>query len=884
MKIDDIGESVRQILLKLSKDEFLYDLLLAYGKPKASIKRLQQVGTGSYNLSKQQGTVLWKKQVHFTATTKKDLAAIIDDANEADAVEKYTPRFVIVTNFDRFVAMDTKTGDSLDIPFVELHQHIDFFLPWAGMEKAQGVVDNPADVKAAEKMAKLYDLIRADNRGKDAASIHALNVFLSRLLFCFFAEDTQIFPKDLFSNSIASHTSADGSDIQEYLQKLFRLLNVEDRKKCPGYLRDFPYVNGGLFAEDHTVPKFSAKSRAILIECGADLNWSEINPDIFGSMIQAVVDVDQREDMGMHYTSVANIMKVIEPLFLDALQEEFQSSRGNAKRLEGLLKRISAIRIFDPACGSGNFLIIAYKELRKLEMDVLNALSDVRKQNDFGLSGIRLSHFFGIELDDFAHEVAILSMWLAEHQMNQAFMVKFGKATPALPLKASGHIYCDNATRTDWERVCPPDETKETYILGNPPYHGSRRQNDEQTEDLKHVFGKDYMSIDYIFAWFYKGAKYVERTGASLAFVSTNSICQGEQVALSWPKILSNSLEIGFSHTSFRWHNNAKANAAVTVVVVGLRQKSDANRYIYRDGYKVEAKEINPYLADAKTVYVHSRSKAFEGYPEMNFGNMPADGGMLLFTPEERDAFVVAEPTSERWFMKCLSAREFLSGRDRWCLWLVGITKPEIASMPLVAKRVAQLKKIRLNSSRPQLADIPHLFAQITQPPDKSFILIPRHSSENRAYIPMGFFDKTYIASDSCLIVPTQDLVLFGLLTSRMHMTWVRTVAGRIKTDFRYSKDIVYNTFPFPRVAADLAERVKVSVRNLLAVREEHSEFTLSQLYDPKKMPEDLKKAHDELDVLIDRTFRVKPFDTDNERLSYLFEQYLAKTRKTNNA
>ncbi len=881
MNITQIEEKVKELVTTFDPSTFIYELLDAYGKPKASISRLKVEGTGGYNLSKEANTILWKNQLYYQSVKAKDLHSIIDEAHKSDSVAKHSPRFIIVTNNKDILAIDTKTKDTLDSTVSELHRKFDFFLPWAGLEKSQSYNENPADVKAAEKMAKLFDLLRDDNDGSDAKSIHALNVFLSRILFCLFAEDTGIFSNNRFTNSIESHTQEDGSDLSQYLTKLFAVLNLEEskRKNIPDYLNSFQYVNGGLFADNHKVPNFSRKSRKMLIECGAGLNWSEINPDIFGSMIQAVVHPDQRGNMGMHYTSVPNIMKVIEPLFLTELRGEYDKYRDNKAKLEQLLFRLEHIKVFDPACGSGNFLIIAYREIRNLEMMIFKTLQELSKEKLLPFSRISLTQFYGIELDDFAHEVALLSLWLAEHQMNVKFKATFGHCPAALPLKQSGNIVCANATRVNWLAVCPHDKNGETYVLGNPPYLGSRRQTEEQTEDIKSVFGDDYKSVDYICAWFHKGAKFIETGNAKLAFVTTNSICQGEQVALAWPKILGNSIEIGFCHSEFKWTNSAKANAAVIVTIIGLRKISDEKKFIYADGYTTEAKDINPYLVDAPTIYVHSRSNPLGRVPEMNFGNMPADGGKLLFTKEEKDTFIKQEPKAKKWFKPLISAREYLNGIERWCLWLVKSTPEEIREMPLVQQRVKELKKIREESSRPQLANIPHLFAQVTQPSGENFILIPRHSSENRDYIPISHFDMNNVAHDSCLIVASDSLALFGLLTSRMHMVWMRAVAGRLKTDYRYSKEVVYNTFPFPNLSKASEEKIVTCVMKLVEARENHSEKTLAEQYDPEKMPADLLEAHNELDQVVDRCYRAKIFESDAARLSVLFDLYLSKTQ-----
>ncbi|PPT93302.1 hypothetical protein XaraCFBP7407_18675 [Xanthomonas arboricola pv. arracaciae] len=572
MKIAEISESVRQLVLAPDQDRFLFDLLLAYGQPKASITRLESKDKGSYNLSTIDGTVLWKKKVLYATTPLDDVENYAQVLIASQATGKHAPRFVIVTNFDRLYSIDTNTEEKLDILFVELPKHFDFFLPWAGMEKAKHAPDNPADVKAAEKMAKLFDLIKADNPSEDPKANHSLNVFLSRLLFCYFAEDTGIFDEKLFTDKIQAQTSRDGSDVQAYLDQLFEHLNAEDRADSPNYLEKFPYVNGGLFAEKHPAPSFTTKSRAILIECGAELDWSEINPDIFGSMIQAVVDVKHRSTMGMHYTSFDNIMKVIEPLFLHDLYANFEASRDNPKKLYELLARIRKIKIFDPACGSGNFLIIAYKEIRKLEMEIFNQIASHSKQSDFGLTGIQLSQFYGIELDDFAHEVATLAMWLAEHQMNLAFVKRFGKFMPTLPLKPSGKFVHANALRREWSEICDPSDS-EVYIVGNPPYLGARNQDEGQKSDLALVYNnsEDYKDSDYVSGWILKAADYIQGQNSRFAFVTTNSISQGEQVSYLWPRLWRKDLEIFFARQGFKWGNSAKRNAGVTCVIAGVR-------------------------------------------------------------------------------------------------------------------------------------------------------------------------------------------------------------------------------------------------------------------------------------------------------------------------
>ncbi len=888
MNLAQIEDNLQTLIANIKPETFIYDMLLAYDTPKSTIKRLK--ADGGLNMARNANEVIWKSKLWFKSSDSGEIHAEFESIKANPTAMRHKPRFVVFTYYDTFLALDTKTSETLEIKITDLAKHFDFFLPWAGMEKAQAKYENPADVKAAERMARLYDEIKKDNITHTKEEVHNLNVFLSRLLFCFFAEDTGIFETAQFTTAIKNHTQLDGSDLHSYLDSLFEVMNTsnENRKvDLPQYLSNFPYVNGGLFRNTHFAPTFNRKSREAVLASG-DLQWAAINPDIFGSMIQAVITPEHRGGMGMHYTSVPNIMKVIEPLFLTELYEVFETALASnsvadkTKKLKDLLKRIRNIKVFDPACGSGNFLIIAYKELRKLEMAIFKELDKLQGKYgsgtfDFGessFSEISLKNFYGIELDDFAHEVATLSLWLAEHQMNQLFFQEFGRTRPALPLMETGNIVHGNACRIDWEMVCPKLEGDEIYILGNPPYLGSRRQNDFQKEDLKLIFGEDYKSIDYIAAWFYKGSRYILLSNSKCSFVSTNSICQGEQVSLVWKRIIQNGIEINFAHNDFKWTNSAKSNAAVIVIIVGIANKEKGSKFLFNSNLKTSVSSINPYLVEGSTIFIDSRQNPLSTFPEMNFGNMPADGGKLLFSLEEKNDFIVKEPNSEKYFKKLISAFEFLNGRERYCLWLEDVELEIIESMPLVRKLVLELKKIRLESSRPKLAEYPHLFAQITQPRDKDFILIPRHSSESREYIPIGFHNYSNKAHDSCLIVPTNENYLFSVLTSKIHMCWIKSVAGRIKTDFRYSKDVVYNNFPFPSITEGQKQELEKHVYKILEEREVHSEKTLAQLYDPDKMPEGLREAHRQNDLAIERCYREKPFESDEERLEYLFKLY----------
>lgn len=899
MNLSQIETNVDNLINNFNSTSFIYDFLLAYGTPNSVIQRLKK---GLLNSSKIEGEIIIKQKLFFKVVSTDELNNIIPLIIKNKAILKNKIRFVIVTDYDKIIAIDIKTNEQFESKISELNNHVTFFLPLAGMEKYSTQKENEADVKAAVQMAKLFDEIKKTNPTKTADDVHNLNVFLSRMLFCFFAEDTDIFPSNLFTSSINNHTQQDGSDLKEYLQNLFHVLNTEKRpKETPTYLKAFPYVNGGLFKNEIPLPTFNFKIRKAIIDSGGE-NWASINPDIFGSMIQAVVTPDQRGNLGMHYTSVPNIMKVIRPLFLDELYEEFEAVKHNINGLNKLLGRIANIRIFDPACGSGNFLIIAYKELRYLEIKILLQLKSLQSNTTSGFeekqpeifakaqltfadskpqaiqiemfSRIELGHFYGIELDDFAHEVAKLSLWLAQHQMNVEFNKVIGSHNPSLPLRDAGVIIQGNATRLNWEIVCPKPKKGEVFILGNPPYLGTRRQSEEQTSDLKSVYGNIYKSVDYIGAWFYKGANYVRNSNSRIALVSTNSICQGEQVGLIWPNILTDNIEIYFAYKDFKWSNLAQGKAAVNVVIIGLRNIDSKPKYLYVNNFKINHNIISPYLVEGNPTYLYNRSKPLSDFPEMNFGNMPADGGKLLFTTDEKQIFIESEPSSKKWFKKLISADEFINGTERWCLWLERCSSIEIDTMPLVKQRVNELKEIREKSSRPQLASIPHLFAQITQPPNQNYILIPRHSSENRDYIPFGFFSSDNIAHDSCLIIPTNKTYIFGVLTSKIHMIWINAVCGRLERRYRYSKDIVYNNFPFPPILQVQKEILEQHTHNILEQRAIHKEKPFAELYNPDKMPEDLLNAHLALDFAVERCYRDKPFETDEERLAHLFKLY----------
>ncbi|WP_298367558.1 DNA methyltransferase [uncultured Lutibacter sp.] len=884
MNASQIEKNIIALVENFNKEEFIYDLLLAYGISKTSITRLKR---GDFNLSKVEGEVLYKSKMLFKEVETGNLLHTIDELTKDASSLKYNPRFVIVTDYKTLLAKDIRTGQTLDTPILEIAKHFSFFLPWDGQEKYQSTNENYADRKASYEMAKLYDILVKENPSIYEDGGHSLNIFLSRLLFCFFAEDTAIFPVEgMFTDTLEQHTQTDGSDIHTFLNRLFKVLNTEDNSKEASHFSQFPFVNGGLFRNTIKSPKFNKEARKIIINCG-DLDWSEINPDIFGSMIQAVVNPAYRSGLGMHYTSVPNIMKVIEPLFLNELYDEFEKYKDNERKLKLLISRLGQLKIFDPACGSGNFLIIAYKELRLLEIKIWQQIDFNRKasklpyQTETVYTNIKLSQFYGIELDDFAHEMAILSLWLAEHQMNKIFvdeLFDFGRSKPILPLKEAGHITQDNATRIEWKNVCPIDLADEVYILGNPPYLGSSMQNTEQKKDMEIVFAryKRFKNLDYITSWFIKGSNYIKGFNSKLAFVTTNSITQGIQVELLWPNIFNGGIEIGFAHQSFKWTNNAKGNAGVTVVIIGLQNKSNNLKPIFNLGLKSKVPNINGYLQAGENLFISKKSNPISKLPKMISGNKPVDGGNLILNENEKNKFISNNPNSYNYIKKFIGASEFLNNTCRYCLWIEDEDLKEAKKIDDISNRIKETKEFRLKSrdvGAQNLASKAHQFRDFFFSIN-STILIPQTTSERREYIPIGYLSPDFIISNGARAIFDAEPWIFGLLSSKIHNVWIQAVAGRLETRIQYSNTLCYNTFPFPEINKKQKEQINLHVFEVLEEREKHPEKTLAQLYDPDKMPKGLKEVHHQLDLAIERCYRLKPFTSDTERLEYLFKEY----------
>ena len=899
---DSFSSSVRA-------SEVGYQLLYSFGKSERDIERYKE-GKG---VLKTFDGLLIKGLFCYQQANMFGITEQLEQLKSNVGVLKAAPKIIAVSDGKTLLAYDLREKDTYENQLTHVASDFAFFYPLMDVERVHYVEESPADIKAAEKLAKLHDELRSYNEFRSSDDLHDLNLFISRLLFCFFAEDTGIFEENLFTSSIQRYTKEDGSDISDYLDWSFNIMDVSLRRSdTPSIIKQFPYVNGGLFSKHIQIPKMGAKARRIIIECG-ELDWKDINPDIFGSMIQAVVNPEERANQGMHYTSVPNIMKVINPLFMDELRGEYNKlneeyeqllqmkkigaiketefyagCRPLSRKCQALLVRMSKMKFFDPACGSGNFLIITYKCLRFLEMDILSLQLKCQADTQsmfVDTSVITLDQFYGIELLDFPHEVAMLSLWLAEHQMNTKLNENFGVNTKALPLKNITQIICGNACRIDWNEVCPHAKDEEVFIFGNPPYLGSSMQDESQKADLEHVCGKfqNYKNLDYIANWFYLGTLYIKGSKAKCAFVSTNSICQGDSVALLWPNVFDKGVEINFAYQSFKWMNNAKYNAMVMVVIIGLAKKSNGMKQLFTtDNQCKNCQTINAYLLDAPNLIIGRNPTPISDFPEMVFGNKPTDGGFLIMEQFERDEIIDEYPQAERLIRKYHGADSFLYGDIRYCLWIKDEDANFANSIPPIRSRLDKVKEFRLQSkaeSTVLYANRPHLFKQRAHK-DTDAIIVPGTSSERRKYIPMGIVSKDIILSNSTQVIYEANTLIFGIISSRIHVIWVAAVGGKLETRYRYT-NICYNSFPFPKISEDKKKEIESAAENVLVTREYYPDKTLAELYDPDKMPQDLREAHAKLDVIVESCYPGYPFASDEARLECLFKLYEKMTVST---
>ena len=871
-------------------EEFPFSFAEATDASQAAISKLRN---GSTNKSDLPGGVLFGKRFHYAPAPAGKSDATLEQLRASKKTKSSKPAILLATDGEMIAAEHTPSGETLHCAFKELGDQFGFFLPAAGKERYRAVEENPVDVKATGKLAKLYDaLIRANPDWGTDARRHEMNQLMMRLIFCMFAEDVGIFPEHQFSRLIFTYAGDKGEEAHKAIMAAFRAMNLpkNERTGLPAWTSELDYVNGGLFAGTIDAPKFDAAAFRYLREaCGLD--WRDINPDIFGSMIQSVADPKQRSELGMHYTSVPNIMKVIGPLFLDDLDAEIHKGWDRARALQQTLGRMSHIRVFDPACGSGNFLVVSYRELRARETRIMQRLEELDGRNAMGtsemFSRIKIDNFYGIEISDFAAETAKLALFIAEYQANATFKAVFGRCPAALPLRDAARIHTGNSLRLDWEKICPPPaKEEEVFIAGNPPFLGSTFQSGEQKSDLAYVFSKDvktFAAFDFVAAWFFKASRYVREYAVRAAFVSTNSICQGQSVAALWPHILGDDLEISFAHKDFKWNNNASSKAAVICSIIGIRRFSKEKKRIFSESLESIAENINAYLVDSPHVFVDSIRKPMFGLPIMDYGNKPVEGGALILSPEERAEFIISDPRSEKFIRKFMGSMEVVRGIERYCLWIADEDVMEANSIAPIRDRVDAVFHYRRKSVKAPtraLASQGHRFVERRVPKNlSSAILVPRVTSERRPYLPVERVGADVISSDLNQVLYDAPEWCIALIASRLHLVWIATVCGKLKSDFRYSNTLGWNTFPVPKFTDEQLEALSASARRILKCRYSHYPKTIADLYDPDKMPDDLRAVHKENDDLLESMYIGRPFRNDTERLETLFKLYAAKIK-----
>ncbi|WP_424991309.1 class I SAM-dependent DNA methyltransferase [Fluviibacterium sp. S390] len=906
MNAVEIEEAISALAdLPFDGDEFPYAFLLAFGNKATTIKRLR---SGSSNKS-DQGGVLQTNNIHMKVCGAGEVTTTLAQLKASPATTKAKAKFVLATDGTDLEAEDLTTGETIACAYTDFPDHFGFFLPLAGISTVKQIRESAFDIKATGRLNRLYiELLKDNPEWGRAERRHDMNHFMARLIFCFFAEDTDIFKAtDQFTGTIERMSDKDSSNTHEVISELFRAMNTKsDDRTAAGIARwanVFPYVNGGLFSGSTDVPRFSKIARSYLLHIG-NLDWTKINPDIFGSMIQAVADDEERGALGMHYTSVPNILKVLNPLFLDDLREKLEEAGDNPRKLLNLRNRIAKIRVFDPACGSGNFLVIAYKEMRAIEAEI-----NERRDESDRRTEIPLTNYRGIELRDFPAEIARLALIIAEYQCDVTYRGQKEALAEFLPLDAMNWITSANALQIDWLSVCPPTGTSvkyqsddlfrtpldqaqidfeneggETYICGNPPYQGSVNQTIEQKEDMADVFSRylpRYKDLDYVASWLVRAAEYAEATQAATAFVTTNSICQGEQVGMLWPIIFAKKQRINFAHTSFLWKNNAANNAGVTCIVIGISDDKSSNAKIFDGEIVRSVPNIGPYLTPSDSTIVRKSNVQISGLPQMVSGNKATDGGNLILSSEELDSLTYEFPQSSKFVRRLEGAKEFIRGDARWCIWLEDQNLPEISDIPPIAKRIDSVRVVRSESRGKQANEasaFPHRFVYAPHVEGRS-ILIPSVSSERREYLPCGFFDdRTVIVAPNLVMYGSPQWCL-SLIASRIHLVWIATVCGKLKTDFRYSNTLGWNTFPVPKLTEKNKDDLTRCAEDILLAREAHFPATIAELYDPDKMPADLRAVHDRNDETLERIYIGRRFRNDTERLEKLFELYTKMTK-----
>ncbi len=931
MNAVEIEEAVSKLVEEaFNAAEFPYAFLEAFGNKTATLQRLRNVGKNSTNKTDVTGdgvlAVLQRNNIHMATCSDGGPDAVADllkRLTDSPATGKHKAKFVLATDGHTVHAESLNSDDPpLVCEYKELADHFGYFLELAGISTVRQIRENAFDIKATGRLNRLYvELLRNNPDWDGDQRREELNHFFARLIFCFFAEDTGIFNGSaLFTETVRQMSDPSGENTDFVLSEIFRAMDVpmkeRDAAKLRSWAGQFPYVNGGLFGSNgskdarSTVPKFTQIARSYLLHIGT-LDWTQINPDIFGSMIQAVADDEERGALGMHYTSVPNILKVLNPLFLDDLHAQLKEADKNPRKLLNLRKRLARIRVFDPACGSGNFLVIAYKEMRKIEAEINILRGEPERKSE-----IPLTNFRGIELRHFAVEIARLALIIAEYQCDELYRGQRLALAEFLPLNKENWITHGNALRLDWLKVCPPtgtgvklieddlfqtpldqieidfeNEGGETYICGNPPYLGSTWQTESQKDDLHQVFAhrtSQWKSLDYVSGWFMKAVEYGQSTETVTAFVATNSICQGQQVSLLWPLIQKRSHQIAFAHTSFKWANLASHNAGVTVIIVGLAKTIQRPKVLFSIGENGEdnarvVANINAYLVPADDVIVDKRRDPISDVSTIDAGGKPVDGGHLLMTADDKRRLLRDAPEANEFILRVFGADEYTNGKIRHCLWIKDDDVERANSIPDIASRISSVAEMRRGSPKPatrKAANAPHRFDEVKQSGTEQIAVIPKLTSESREYIPVGLLAPGSIVTDLAFAMYEPSLADVGLLNSKLHFVWIATVCGKFKTDYRFSNVLGWNTFPVPLLTEENKEGLAQCAEQILLAREAHWPATIAELYDPEKMPDDLRAAHDRNDETLERIYIGRRFKNDTERLETLFQLYTEMTGK----
>lgn len=912
MNAVEIDQAVSELFQQpFDAAQFPFQFLAAFDRNETTLKRLR---TGNTNRSDVPGGVLQRNHIHIAPAPAGEVDPTIAALRASPRTESERARYILATDGAMLHAEELTSGDVLSCEWADFPNRFGFFLPLAGITTVQAVKENAFDIKATGRLNRLYVELLKDEHNADWRERRSdMNHFMARLIFCFFAEDTDIFhPSHKFTAIVQKMSAPDSSNTHEVIETLFRTMNVPTRDGgrhrreagTPGWADPFPYVNGELFSGDAAVPRFSRMARSYLLSIGS-LNWREINPDIFGSMIQAVADDEERGSLGMHYTSVPNILKVLNPLFLDDLRAKLDEAGDNGRKLLNLRNRMARIRVFDPACGSGNFLVIAYKELRAIEAEINARRGERERKTD-----IPLTNFRGIELRHFPAEVARLALIIAEYQCDVLYRGQQEALAEFLPLDSENWITCGNALRLDWLSICPPtgtgvklysddllntpldqaqidfeNEGGETYVCGNPPYKGSQEQSIEQKDDLRRVFqGTDVSpgSADYVFGWFAKGAQYLRATAGCLALVTTNSVHQGRQVARFWPTILASDLEILFAEPSFKWANLASNKAVVTVSIIGLSRISPRRKFVFDSGFAKEADFIGPYLVPNVSQIVGETRSPISEVEDVSFGSMPNDGGNLIANFAEARQLRSELQEHAHVVRPFLGTNELTKGIERYCLWLVDDPGDTLGAS--VAERVEAVFTQRNGSKRPatkRLASVPHRFGEVRQSGNENVIIIGGVSSEKREYLPVSLLPSRAIVSNLAFALLDGQKWNISIVASRLHLVWIATVCGQLERRYRYSNTLGWNTFPLPMLTEQNKKELTRRAEDILLARESYFPATIAEMYDPDRTDSEfprVRAAHNANDEVLERIYIGRRFRNDTERLEHLFARYTEMT------